>query len=318
MLLNESLLIIILAGLVNGSYVAPVQYIKDRSKEMIWLHYSVIAMAIIPWLMLPFLMPQFFANYAYLPTTDLGLLILGGFLFGIGQACFAYALPLIGMALSFAINLGLSITIGSMFVVFYKFVDINVANAVVTFAVLLVLLSLGIYYLAGKDKQQPKSGGNYQLGWLLAGIAGFTSGFQNITFILVTSHASKFFSAAHSFWVWPPFLLAAAIPMALGFFARAKLKGQAIQLLKLKDFPWIIVMGLCAVGSLALYSIGMSKLGSQETVGWPAFMICIILTSQAWSLCRKEAPSHSKRGKIYTLSSVLLLVIAIILLGVFG
>lgn len=76
-------------------------------------------------------------------------------------------------------------------------------------------------------------------------------------------------------------------------------------------------MGLCFTGSLVLYSYGMSNLPhQQQVVGWPILMIVIILTSQMWGLIYKEMPENTGKSKILRITSVILLITAIILLAV--
>jgi L-rhamnose-H+ transport protein len=123
---------------------------------------------------------------------------------------------------------------------------------------------------------------------MLAGIAGVTSGLQNMVFIVVMQHNEATLAQVNSFWVWPPFLLAAALPMFIGFWYQARHHHKAIHWFRLKDLALVVLMGLLFTGSLVLYSTGMSKLGQQDVIGWPTFMIAIILTSQLWNQRYKE------------------------------
>jgi L-rhamnose-H+ transport protein len=64
--------------------------------------------------------------------------------------CFAYAILRLGMALSFAVNLSLAVTLGSMFVIFYKSLVFSVEDVIVILAILLIIISLGLSYFSGK------------------------------------------------------------------------------------------------------------------------------------------------------------------------
>jgi L-rhamnose-H+ transport protein len=75
-------------------------------------------------------------------------------------------------------------------------------------------------------------------------------------------------------------------------------------------------MGLFFTGSLALYSGGMNKLThQQQIIGWPAFMVSIILVSQIWGWLYSEARGIPIKNKFFMGCSVMLLVIAIIILS---
>lgn len=326
MLLQLKLLPIILAGLMNGSFVIPARYVKNILNEKIWFYHSIIGLAIIPWLLLALILPGIVHNYLSLSTSVMLFLVFSGAVFGLGQVFFAYAIESIGIALSFMINIGIGLTIGSMFVVFYKGDFFTLQGGLVTLAVILILSSLFIHYCSGKYNNtkniNTQKNANYRQGWLLASLTGLTSGLQNITFVIVAFHSATQFNTSDSYWVWPPFLLAAAIPMLLGFLYRVKTHqtyktSQATKLHSVKNFILIFLMGLFFTGSLALYSDGMSKLDHhQQVVGWPAFMLVIIFTCQLWGWLHRESANTSIKSRVGMLISMLLLIIAIIILAI--
>lgn len=325
MLLNLSTLPIIIAGLMNGSFVIPARYIRNLANEKIWFYHAIIGLAIISWVILTFMLPGEVHNYLSLQPNILLFIILSGAIFGLGQVCFAYSIESIGVALSFTINIGIGLTIGSMFVVFYKDAFFTTQGYLVTLAVFLILCSLVIYYYAGKSQQlnQSQPSTHYHRGWLLASLTGLTSGLQNITFVIVAFHSTTLFHTSDSFWFWPPFLLAAAIPMALGFLYKIKRNqvpqtNYAGKTSLLKNIFLIVVMGLFFTGSLALYSRGMSQLThQQQIVGWPAFMVSIIFVSQLWGWLHRESSDSTVKSRLNMFCSVGLLVVAILILAVY-
>lgn len=311
-MLNEGLLPIIVAGLINGSFVVPSRYIQNTSSAKIWLYHSLIGLAIIPWLILLFLSGSILHDYSMLSVRIWSCIILGGLIFGVGQFCFSNAIAKIGIALSFAINLGIGITIGSMFVVLHDSAFFTTRGFIVTSAVILVVCSLIFYYFSQRDTEQGK--GHYQAGWLLASFAGIASGLQNVTFMFVGFYENTQLQSANSFWVWPPFLLSAAISMGLLFFYQMKKKQESVLLGDLKYLILIFLMGLCFTGSLVLYSNGMSQLpAEQKMLGWPTLMILIIFTSQIWGWLFGE---FKKSKKVYRIVSVLLLIMSVALLSI--
>ena len=322
MLFKSNMLLIILAGLMNGSFVIPARYIKNIVNEEIWFYHSIIGLAIIPWIILAITLPSALHHYLFLQPTILIFIIFSGLIFGLGQICFSYAIESIGVALSFTINLGIGVTIGSLFVVFYKTTFFTLQAYLVILAVFLILLSLIIYYYAGKNSQERQylkyqKSSHYRTGWLLASLAGVASGLQNITFVTVAFYTKTQFQISNSFWVWPPFLFAAAIAMFFGFLYRIKRNpANKLQFLGIKSTLLIAIMGLFFTGSLALYSGGMNKLThQQQIIGWPAFMITIILTSQIWGWLYSKVSGVALRNKLFMICSVMLLVIAIIILS---
>lgn len=322
--LKSNILPIIIAGLMNGSFVIPTKYIKNTANEKIWFYHSIIGLMIIPWIILALTAPNEMHKYFLLQPSILEFLIFGGVIFGLGQVCFASAIERIGIALGFAINLGIGVTIGSMYVVLDKNAFFTIQGCLVTLAVILIISSLIIYYFSGKNPKDhadfaTKQNAHYHAGWLFASLAGLASGFQNIVFVIVAFHSKTQFQTDNSFWVWPPFLFAAAIPMLFGFFYRMQ-TNQKIQIgnkfLNFKSTSLVGLMGLLFTGSLALYSGGMSRLTSQQQiVGWPTLMVSIILVSQLWGLVYRESNIPGMRNKLFKFCSLVLLVAAIIILA---
>jgi L-rhamnose-H+ transport protein len=271
------------------------------------------------------ILPADLHYYRLLSADTLGFIILGGFIFGIGQLCFCYAIAMVGVALSFTISLGFGVTIGSLFVVIYKSLFFTPNGLLVVLAVALIVAGLIIYYLSGKTKKLKDTSNltksSYQLGWLLAILAGIASGWQNITFVVVAFPQYNPANTTNSFWVWPPFLSAAAIPMFTGFLYRAAKTGQLMRGDTNKgtaiiDFALVFLMGLLFTGSLLLYSYGMSHFNQQQqAVGWPVFMVMIILTAQTWGWIFKENRDLSNTNKSLMGVSTGLFIAAVIILA---
>lgn len=281
------LLPILAAGFMNGSFVMPAKYIQRLNAEQIWFYHSWMGLAILPSLIAVCLDLNVFTLYTQLPGYLGCLLLWGGFTFGLGQLFFVYAIEKIGIALSFTINLAVGMTLGSLFVVFYSSAGVH-AGALVSLAVGLILVSLVLYYDAAQPTTVAKPlPASYRWGWWLAILTGLTSGLQNIVFVIVAFHSPLTLQTTPTFWVWVPFLLAAALPMTVGFYARIQRSRSLLSAYPLQLTPHtlglITLMGFLFTGSLALYSYGMNQLlPGQRVVGWPVFMVVIILTAHGF------------------------------------
>lgn len=318
--MNEfGIFFIVLAGIINASFVIPAKLIKGVPSEVVWLLHSIVSLVIIPWLLLCILFTVPLHFYSFLSASDLFILIVGGFLFGVGQTCFYLAIEKLGIALSFVINLGLGVTIGSLLAAVYEHVLLTRQGWIVIAAVALILLGLFLYYKSKGSLQKNTCSdlykNSYILGWVFAVITGITSGLQNISFVIVSSKVHD----AGSYWFWPPFLTIAAIPMFIGFYffsRKLNKRPRLFHLVSYRVLPGVIVMGLCFTGSLALYSLGMSHLvSSQKVVGWPLLMIFTILTSQLWGKLMGEMKAYVCRQQVLVISSILIFIAAICLIG---
>lgn len=325
-MIGFNLIPIIAAGIINGSFIIPSRYISRFSNEKIWLFHSFIGMLFLPWLFLLLTTPYSFSNYGDLSLKSFMFILLGGIAFGLGQITFASAIKNIGISLSFTINLGLGVILGSLFVILIKNQFFTWQGLWVNFAVILILMSLLLYYFADHEDTSQKYRSKeetlraYHLGWLSAGFTGITSGLQNIVFFMLAFYNQSSFQANNSFWVWPPFLAIAAIPMLIGFYSKNKKNLTDNTCLHsvtlIKNMSLILLMGLFFTGSLALYSKGMSQLEHHELiVGWPALMVSIIFASQAWGWYFNESGNLNFKYKLYRLLSLLFLIIAILILA---
>jgi len=325
MFIDIKLSLIIFAGLCNGSFVIPARYIKKMAHATIWFYYSIFTLLLMPWLLLFLISPQLIHHYALLNRGPFLFLIMSGLIYGLGQSCFIYAIDIIGVALSFAISLGVGLIIGSLFVVFDRSEFFTHQGYLVTLSVLLIATALAMQYLASRNNSSKSASTttahkSYGIGWLLALLTGFANGLQNIAFVVTAFHGNAQVQTSNSYWVWPIFLSAAACPMLIVFWYKAKMDKIPISMdhtpfFDKKNLFLLILMSFLFTGSLALYSTGMSLLSSaQQIIGWPIFMVCIILISQAWGLFFGEMKKQAIKNKMYSFSSIALLIISMIIL----
>ena len=315
---------IIIAGLMNGSFVVPSKYVTRLNNDATWFYHSIIGLVVLPWLMLSIISPTALMAYAILPYNLLIVILLTGAIFGGGQICFMTAIKRIGIGASFAVNLGMGTIIGSLFVVFYKKMLLTQHGFFVILAILLVITSLWLYYLAMKPIKDERSSSSKIylascLGWVFAILAGIASGLQNILFTTIFFAQIPSMESLNPFWIWPPFLLGAAIPMAISLYHQARrsdLLTHSINLrLGQRNIILITLMGICFTGSLVLYSTTIAHLNSQtQLFAWPAFMIAIILGAQFWG-CLEIKQKSLPHKTFYIVCSILLLIIAIIFLS---
>ncbi len=324
----ETLLPIILAGLMNGSFVIPSKYVKGLNDDAIWLRHCIIALIILPGIILTIVAPKSITIYFLLPKITNICILLSGVIFGFGQICFMMAIKKIGVGASFSVNLGIGTAIGSIFVVLYKKMLFSYSGFFVSLSVLLVITSLFLYYMGSKPTKDilpfscSKQTSFSFLGWILAAIAGGCSGLQNVAFTTIFFSTTALVKSSNPFWIWPLFLLGAALPMAIVFYYRShKNYIHKIDLdiyTFIKNIFLITLMGVCFTGSLAIYSTTMKSLNDYlQLFAWPAFMISIILAAQFWGTIEAKRMAIP-RNQIYIMSSIVILVLSIVFLGLYS
>jgi L-rhamnose-H+ transport protein len=330
-----ALLYSVVAGIMNGSFALPTKHIKTWSFEHIWLNYSIWAFVLLPWLTVFLLNPEIGAVYKMMSSQTGLILLVGGFLFGAGQVCFALALNTIGLGLGFIINIGLGTALGFLLPLLTLHPEQTFSPAGITslVGIFCIIIGLLVSYRAGQQRNKQKKTDHssqtlkktaYSVGVLLAILAGVFSAGQNYVFAL-TSHmqqmalASGADSLVASIIIWPPFLTCSFIPYAL-YMLHLHRKNNSFKAYRepqlLRNAIFGIVMGLFWFGSLTIYSKVSLMIGNLgPVVAWPLFMALIILTSNFWGWRHKEWADCSASVKRNALLAVGILVIAVAILA---
>jgi L-rhamnose-H+ transport protein len=329
-----ALFLIFIAGLINGSFALPTKYLKIWKFENIWLNFAVWTFVILPWAVALFAVPQIFSVYADASARIIAIMLTGGFIFGIGQVCFALALNMIGFGLSFVLNLGLGIILGFLLPLIVQHPEKIMTPFGLTTIIgsLLAVIGLLLSNRAGslhhheqaKNISQGHLSKHYIAGVILAVVAGVASAGQNFSFALTANMqnvaqemGASAFGAANI--MWPGFLTCGFIPYALFMiylttkhktFSNFSVPGSS------KYYLFALIMGLCWYGSLVFYSKATQMIGSVgPVVGWPLFMVMIILTSNFWGWRYKEWQGCSSKVKHTLWLGLAFMVFAIIVLG---
>lgn len=330
-----AILFTVIAGIMNGSFALPIKYCKPWVFENIWLHYAFWALLILPWITVLILDPKVWQIYAATPPYTLAILLIGGFIFGVGQVCFALALNIIGFGLGFALNIGLGTGLGFLLPLLLLhpnqiFTPVGLATLI---GLLFIILGLALSYKAGRKRDQEKlqaylihdeSNSQYALGVTLAVIAGLCSAGQNITFALTGNMqqialASGTSSLAAAVIIWPAFLTCSFIPY-IAYMIYLHLVNDSFVFYKkpgfFKNSCFAILMGAFWYGSLIFYSKASLLIGSLgPVIAWPLFMVLIILTSNFWGWIHGEWAGCSFKIKRTVALALSFLALAVIVLA---
>jgi len=188
MILICAILLIVLAGSLNGSYTTPMKFIHGKTENQIWLHFAIWAYLLIPLITFLILDHKFLEYYFLLPTKYTLIALIGGMIWGIGMVCFSLAFKHIGIGVAFAINVSLG-TAGAallpllllhtdkIFSLFGLFVILGVAAFI-----------LGVVFISqacterDRYKEQDHHSISYKVGIIFAICAGLGSMSQGLSF----------------------------------------------------------------------------------------------------------------------------------------
>lgn len=316
------ILIILAGGFLNGTFALFFKNLGKWKWENFWLVFSLTGLLFIPFIWTYLSVPDLGKIFVLTPPQTLTLLIVSGFLWGIGNILFGLSTVKIGQALTFTIVLGLTTLIGSITPLFLSPATLSAKSLLFLFLGLAVITSgtiLSGYAGFIRDKIKPtetkNSSGSYLSGIGMALTSGILSSMINIGFASgqTVSTLALNFGASLSNATLPVML----IVLLGGFVANA---GYALFLL-FKNKSWNLYhknplkpslgaasSGLFLYGSLTLYGIGSSFMGALGTsVGFAIFLSFVIITGNTWGIITREWEHAEKGLKIQLLSMIILI-----------
>lgn len=311
MSVSGGVLLALLAGILNGSFAAPTKYTMRWRWENVWALWAVVAFVVVPWVLAVATIPNLGAVYRGADARTLLIVIAFGLAYGIAAICFGLGVDAIGIALNFAIALGLSTAVGSLIplVSLHPEQVFSPKGLTIEAGIAVVLAGIALCAMAGRAKERdtaqvaPSSESRvrhsprFKVGLVFAIIAGVGSPFINFGLAfgrpLIDRAAVNGASAASQGNVlWPPMLTATLVPY-LAYCTYLWRKNQSVRLYSLAGTAhyWLLgaVMGVLWMSSIAIYgtaSASMAEMG--PVLGWPLFMSAIIITSNVWGFATGE------------------------------
>jgi len=327
--LAAGLALVLLAGLFQGSFMLPSKWMKGWAWENYWLLFATTAYLVCPWLFAVVTVPRLAEVYAGVPPETIARTLAFGLGWALGALAFGLAIDAIGMALGYAVIVGIAATAGTLVPLLVLGQGIlGPARAAVTAAALaLMLAGVAVCSLAGRWKEADTRQGRpglYRRGLAVAIASGLLSACGNLGFAFgspISERAEQLGAAedlaTNAIWVLlalPLFLLNAGYSLLLlrrnGTLARYRASGSPRRALL------AVSMGLMWMLGMALYGAGARSLGRLgPSFGWAILMCSMVLVSSALGLLTGEwrdapAPAHRRLR-----AGLALLVAAICLLG---
>lgn len=321
---------------MQGSFTLPMKFTQKWRWENVWLVYAVVGLFLLPWLVAAWTIPQLVEVYRQADLRALAFAIVFGAGWGAGSVLFGLGVDRIGMALAFAIILGLTASVGSlvpMMVLHPEKLDTAKGYLIV---VGLAVVLVGIYLCARAGylkeallaSQGPASSSNppknFGLGLFVCVLSGILSPMLNFSLAFgesITERAvelgAKPTSAPNAIW---------ALAVGSGFVVNA---GYCLHLLlRNKSWGafgdrgtssyWLLgtMMGALWMFGISVYGMGAAKVGELGTViGWPLFMATIIIMANVWGMLTGEWRGAGPRARRMIISGVAVLTLAIFIIG---
>lgn len=320
---------VVMAGIFQGSFMLPMKWTRRWAWENTWLIFSFTAYLLLPWTIVLSTMPCIFGVYHSIGAHTLLMVILFGAGWGVGAVTFGVGVDAVGLALGFAVILGVAACAGTLLPLLLLPAGIFSEARIVVTAASLVLMLLGVALCsyAGLWKEQrpiTRAQVPYRKGLVVCFASGILSACGNLGFVYGADIADKAHLAGapadlapNAIWA----LLTLALFVCNGGYALLRLRrnhtarnfnqsGTAMYYLL------GILMGALWMGGFVLYGAGARRLGPfGSSLGWAMFMSVMVIAANLLGIATGEwrgAPASA--GRLLAVG-LLVLVLASVGLG---
>jgi L-rhamnose-H+ transport protein len=292
-------LVVLVGGIMEGSFALPMRFARHWAWENIWMAYSLIGLIVIPWIAASVSVPALVDAYKAVPLRTLGTTALFGLGWGIANVLFGLAVPIVGIALSIAIIVGMSAALGSLIPLVLSDPGrlLKPTGWMIIAGVVLTTLGVTLLGVAGRarEKAQADTGRSMNrsrrsmtfglglciLGGLLAPMLNFSFAFGSQIIKQAVAQGAKPANAVNAVW---------AIALAGGFLSNGGY--CAILLIGNRTWSrfldgrsrshWVLgaMMAVLWTGGVLLYGWGASSMGDLgSAIGWPVFQATTVVAS---------------------------------------
>lgn len=319
------------AGLLNGSFAVPIKTARTWKFHHIWTLHSLLAMVALPWAVAIYAVPNPGEILGSVPSRGWLILAALGLLFGVGSLLYGVAVDLLGIALGFAIQLGLSIVLGALELRLMSGpISLHTARDAV-YLLGLALMVVGVILCAqaggAKCAQPGASGARFRKGLVIAIVGGILApslglGIEYGTKLLATGEsagASRGGFNNQIYLAWAVFLSVSAMVQAgYCYYRVASARATSVFFSPGAGLDALQVVGMSTLWISSIYVYGRSVFGLGRlgaSLGWPIFIAFIILTSNVWGMILGEWKGAGPRAFRRMLVGSAILVLAAFLIG---
>src|SRR6266404_818522 len=281
-------LLLVVAGVLNASFALPMKFTRRWAWENTWAVWSALALLLMPFIAAAITVPQLSHVYAQAGTRSVALVAACGLGWGIAQVLFGLAVDSIGIALAFAIVLGLSAAIGGLI----PFLRLH------------------------SDKVLTPAG----LGLIGAAAMNFGVAFGSPVVEAAAAHGAN--PAWRMNAVWLPLMAAGAIPNLFycAYLMRSKRTSANFSVNGTGRY-WLFasVMAVFWFASTLMYGVASLKLGVLGPIyGWPFFMSLIVIVSSLIGILAGEWKHATRSAVGLQFAGVAVLITSVIMLSYTG
>jgi L-rhamnose-H+ transport protein len=337
--LTMGILLVVVAGALEGLFSLPVTRTPRWRWENVWGLGSLIALVLVPWPVAFATVPNLLDVFRYVPPSVLVMTLLFGIAWGLGGIFWGKSIAALGMALGISMLMGLVNVIGSPVLLAFTHGPeklLEKGGLTLLAAVAVMVLGVVICAIAGAAKERDlrrgtetvdarKSATPFAIGLMFCIISAAFSSMLNFGFVYgepikqaaLDQHAAK---AAASNAIWAlVFTGNYAVNAGYGFLLMFKNRTAGLIVSQGSPAYWLgaLFMGVAWPLGVVLYGIGADCMGSYGAfVGFPMLLVMTILMANLAGALTGEWRGASRKTIATMIAGVLVLVAAFAIFGV--
>jgi L-rhamnose-H+ transport protein len=299
----------VVAAIMNGNFAVPLKRTRQWSWENSWALYSLVAFLLIPWGLAASTNPHLLETLGSLSSSQILTPLLFGMGWGISQVLLGVSVARVGMALTFAVVIGLSASLGTLIPLLTLSPRLFFTGKGGLVLIGIAIMVGGIYFCAkaGRERERmqavsaspstkrgPANSG-YGTALAITILAGVLTPMLNYALAFgkpvlqrAVSLGSSPANATYALWV---IALLGGLPVNLLYCAYLLKRNRTWSAFAAPTFDGLgaVLMGLLWMGSIAVYGVGTTYLGySGAAIGWGLFSIFVILAANLSGLLAGE------------------------------
>jgi L-rhamnose-H+ transport protein len=325
--LLSGIMVVTLAGILNGSFAAPMKRMSGWRWENSWLLFALSGLIVFPWIINVATVPNLTSVYAGASPSTLIKVLLFGLLWGVGATLFGLGISRVGMALGFALILGITASFGSLLPLAILHPEQLAAKRGLALIGGTSVMILGLIFLAlagrARERDLGTSGAarsGFAMGLVICILSGIFSSMMNFSFVFGDELRLRALQAgaSNAMAANPIWTLTVTGGFVSNFLYCVYLLNKNRTWAVFREgnpsanWPLGLSMGLLWFGGIVFYGTGAASLGALGgVVGWPIFMTVDILAGLFWGAVSGEWKGASRRALVYNWTGVGILLVAI-------
>lgn len=337
----QGLFITFVAGVIGGSVLLPIKFMRRWPFQNSWAVYSLWAYFIMPWAVAFATVPQLLSIYPAVSARTALICAACGVGWGVAVVLFGVAVNLVGLSLASAVIYGASVAIGSLAPLLFSQPEklATTQGYLIVAANVVMIVGIAACAWAGKVRDDNRTQeiapdeaggkddagrGTFATGLAASVLAAILSSLFNIALAyggefnqLAIDRGALPINAANAQWAFTvTFGYLPNLIVSLFRLNRAQTWGEFSAAGSWTHWLWPPLMGLMWIGGTALYGSGASVLGALgPVIGWPVFMSVMIITGNVWGWVTGEWKTAPPLARQLLAVGILIQVAAICILS---